>query len=224
MIFRRWRTRPGSRTAQFSGISLCRSRTIPGGGSATYESRGIFPIEPRRAAAESAKRGEENTIIGNWYSVRFRDAWDAAEYVADHLEKLEHKTRLFAASLGRKHSSSGCQGGSIGKFIHPRDDHLLPYGRWRFDGFEGVDHKLGCCFGNCTHVWNYETTTAHLFPVSRARSAKRHSASAWMKRVPCTFVNFYLMVKNEAASLQPDGTGDIVHAYLDWKLSGNRVW
>ena len=41
-----------------------------------------------------------------------------------------------------------------------------------FHGFEGVNDKSGCCFGNCTHVWNYETTTAHLFP-SMARSLRK---------------------------------------------------
>ena len=33
-----------------------------------------------------------------------------------------------------------------------------------FHAFEGSRDQLGCCFGNCTHVWNYEVATPHLFP------------------------------------------------------------
>ena len=43
-----------------------------------------------------------------------------------------------------------------------------------FHGFEGVNDHGGCCFGNCTHVWNYESATPHLFP-SLARSLRAAS-------------------------------------------------
>ena len=41
-----------------------------------------------------------------------------------------------------------------------------------FHGFEGYDDHNGCCFGNCTHVWNYETSTQYLFP-TLARSLRK---------------------------------------------------
>ena len=41
-----------------------------------------------------------------------------------------------------------------------------------FHGFEGCNDHRGCCFGNCTHVWNYETSTQFLFP-SLARSLRK---------------------------------------------------
>ena len=33
----------------------------------------------------------------------------------------------------------------------------------RFFGWEGCCDGDGCCYGSCTHVWNYETATAFLF-------------------------------------------------------------
>ena len=32
-----------------------------------------------------------------------------------------------------------------------------------FHGFEGCNDHSGCCFGNCTHVWNYEHASGFLF-------------------------------------------------------------
>src|SRR5438552_4859825 len=43
-----------------------------------------------------------------------------------------------------------------------------------FHGFEGANDHAGCCHGSCTHVWNYETATAHLFPTF-ARSLREES-------------------------------------------------
>ena len=33
----------------------------------------------------------------------------------------------------------------------------------RFFGWEGYLDNSGCCFGSCTHVWNYEQAMAFLF-------------------------------------------------------------
>ena len=55
-----------------------------------------------------------------------------------------------------------------------------------FHGFEGSNDKRGCCHGNCTHVWNYETSTALLFPRSRIPCAKRRSAIPWTMPAQCT--------------------------------------
>lgn len=92
----------GPEAEPFNSVgALCLSRTIPAGVSANYEFllAWHFPNRTPARCGWKAPKGEENTVIGNWYSARFRDAWDAAEYAAFHLQKLERKTRLFAVSL-----------------------------------------------------------------------------------------------------------------------------
>ena len=55
----------------------------------------------------------------------------------------------------------------------------------RFFAWEGCGDNAGCCWGSCTHVWNYEQATAFLFG-SLARSmretefASRPTASGLM--------------------------------------------
>ena len=91
--------------------------------------------------------------------------------------------------------------------------------------FEGVDDHIGCCFGNCTHVWNYETATAHLFP-SLARSLRKAAFGYSMDEAGAMHFR-QLLPDGKARSgfAAADGQmGQIIHAYMDWKLSGDNQW
>ena len=94
-----------------------------------------------------------------------------------------------------------------------------------FHGFEGSGDRSGCCFGNCTHVWNYETATTFLFP-SFARSLRRSAFGYSMDESGA--MHFRQMLpdgKARSYTAAADGQmGQIVHAWLDWKLSGDTEW
>lgn len=94
-----------------------------------------------------------------------------------------------------------------------------------FHGFEGVNDSSGCCFGNCTHVWNYETATAWLFP-SLSRSL-RESAFGFSTDER-GFQGFRKLLpdgKERYNTAAADGQmGQIIHLYLDWRLSGDTAW
>jgi non-lysosomal glucosylceramidase len=94
-----------------------------------------------------------------------------------------------------------------------------------FHGFEGSDDQRGCCFGNCTHVWNYETATAFLFP-SYARSLRQASFGYSMDdQGGMRFRQLLPDGKERFHIAAADGQmGQIIHAYLDWKLSGDEAW
>jgi non-lysosomal glucosylceramidase len=207
--------------------SLCLSHTIPAGASATYKFllAWHFPNRTPARCGWKAPKGEENTVIGNWYSVRFRDAWDAAEYAAARLESLERKTRLFAASLRESTLPAAVREAASANLSTLATTTCFRTADGEFHGFEGVDDKLGCCFGNCTHVWNYETTTAHLFP-SFARSLRKAAFGFCLDEAGAMHFRQLLPDGKERSGFAAaDGQmGQIVHAYLDWKLSGDRVW
>jgi non-lysosomal glucosylceramidase len=94
-----------------------------------------------------------------------------------------------------------------------------------FHGFEGVNDQAGCCFGNCTHVWNYETATAHLFPTF-ARSLRKAAFGYCVDEAGA--MHFRQMLPDGYERLgfaATDGQmGQIAHAYLDWRLSGDTEW
>jgi uncharacterized protein (DUF608 family) len=91
-----------------------------------------------------------------------------------------------------------------------------------FHAWEGSDDQGGCCFGNCTHVWNYETATAFLFP-SFARSLRRSAFGYSMDDAGA--IHFRQLLpegKGRSGYAAADGQmGQIIHAWLDWKISGD---
>jgi uncharacterized protein (DUF608 family) len=207
--------------------ALCLQRTIPAGQSAAYEFllAWHFPNRTPARCGWRAPKGQENTIIGNWYATKFPDAWSAAEYTAQNLPKLEAQTKLFVKAMRESTLPSAVVEAAMANLSTMRSTTSFRTADGEFHGFEGVDDHSGCCFGNCTHVWNYETSTAHLFPTF-ARSLRR--ASFGFSQDEQGAMHFRQLLpdgveRSEFAAA--DGQmGQIVHAYLDWSLSGDRAW
>ncbi len=218
----------GPQTARTNAVgALCLKRTIPAGKSAIYEFllAWHFPNRTPARCGWKAPKGEENTVIGNWYATRFREAWEGAEYAAAHWEALERKTRLFADSLRESTIPAAIKEAASANLSTLATTTCFRTADGEFHGFEGVDDKLGCCFGNCTHVWNYETATAHLFP-SFARSLRKSAFGFSMDDAGAMHFRQLLPDGKERSGFAAaDGQmGQIVHAYLDWILSGDRRW
>ncbi len=207
--------------------SLCLSREIPAGNKETFEFilAWHFPNRTPARCGWSSPKGEGDTVIGNWYCTKFSDAWKAAEYASTHLPELESKTSLFAAALRDSTIPAPILEAASANLSTLATTTCFRTADGEFHGFEGVDDKLGCCFGNCTHVWNYETATPHLFP-SLARSLRKSSFGFSMDDAGAMHFRQLLPDGKERSGFAAaDGQmGQIVHAYLDFTLSGDRQW
>jgi uncharacterized protein (DUF608 family) len=207
--------------------ALCQQRSIAAGGSAdfTFLLAWHFPNRTPEWCGWDFPPGEGNTIIGNYYATRFKDAWEAAAYTATHLESLEKRTRTFADALAASTIPSAVKEAASANLSTLATTTCFRTADGEFHGFEGSDDQRGCCFGNCTHVWNYETATAFLFP-SYARSLRQaafgystddQGGMRFRQQLPDGKGRFRI-----AAA---DGQmGQIMHAYLDWKLCGDEAW
>jgi len=207
--------------------SLCQSRSIAAGqsGTFTFVLAWHFPNRTPEWCGWSSPPGKEKTKIGNFYSTRFRDAWDAALYAANHLEDLERKTRQFAGAFRESSLPAAVKEAASANLSTLASTTCFRTADGEFHGFEGSDDERGCCYGNCTHVWNYETATAFLFP-SFARSLRK--AAFGFSEDDAGGIH--------ARQVLPDGEkrdeiiaadghmGQIMHAWLDWKLSGDKEW
>jgi non-lysosomal glucosylceramidase len=182
-----------------------------------------FPNRTPDWCGWDAPPGEGNSIIGNFYSARFKSAWDAVLYTVGHLEDLEARTRMFAQTLRESTLPAEVKEAASANLSTLATTTCFRTADGEFHGFEGSDDTRGCCFGNCTHVWNYETTTAFLFP-SFARSLRRNAFGYSMDDAGA--IHFRQTLPDGKARwgfAAADGQmGQILHAWLDWKISGDQ--
>jgi uncharacterized protein (DUF608 family) len=207
--------------------ALSVQRTIAPGASRTYTFllAWHYPNRTPRRCGWTAPKGDEDTVIGNYYTTRFADAWAAAEYASQNLDRLEKGTRRFAAAIRESTLPAAVKDAATANLSTLATTTCFRTADGEFHGFEGVNDKSGCCFGNCTHVRNYETATPFLFPTF-ARSLRGASFGDDMDDAGAMhFRQLLPRGKGRSGFAAADGQmGQIMHAYIDWASSGDTGW
>ncbi len=205
---------------------LCVQKTIQPGHSEDFEFvlGWRFPHRTPEWCGWSAPPGDERTIIGNYYAERFKSGWDAVRYAAEHLKDLEARMHGLVDTMRASTIPAAVKEAASANLSTLATTTCFRTADGEFHGFEGSDDTRGCCHGNCTHVWNYETATAFLFP-SFARSLRRSSFGFSMDDAGA--MHFRQMLpdgKTRSGFAAADGQmGQIIHAWIDWKISGDDV-
>ncbi len=207
--------------------ALCLRETIDPGQSATFQflMGWHFPNRTPDWCGWEAPPGEGKTIIGNYYATRFGDAWEATSYAAENLDELEERTRMFATAFSSSTLPDAVKEAASANLSTLATTTCFRTADGEFHAFEGSDDSRGCCFGNCTHVWNYETVTPFLFPTF-ARSLRQSAFGYSMDNSGAMHFR-QLLPDGKARSgfAAADGQmGQIIHAWLDWKSSGDDEW
>ncbi|HEV8040853.1 MAG TPA: GH116 family glycosyl-hydrolase [Bryobacteraceae bacterium] len=212
---------------QTSTGALCLEREIAGGAEASYTFllAWHFPNRTPAWSGWTAPKGHEHDIIGNYYCTRFDDAWGAAQYAARELPETERRTRQFVDAMRRSTLPAALRDAAMSNLSTLVTQTCFRTADGEFHGFEGCDDQRGCCFGNCTHVWNYETSTQFVFP-SLARSLRK--AAFGFSQDDQGGMRFRQMLPDgldRFGYAAADGQmGQIIKAYLDWKLCGDTEW
>ncbi len=207
--------------------SLCLQQEVAPGAEAAYTFllAWHFPNRTPAWSGWSAPKGQENTIIGNHYCTRFAGAWEAAQYAAANLPDLEARTRRFVAAMRESTLPPAVRDAAMSTLSTLVTQTCFRTADGEFHGFEGSSDHSGCCFGNCTHVWNYETATQHLFP-TLARSLRKAAFGFSEDEKGGMHVRQLLPDGQQRFGYAAaDGQmGQIIKAYLDWRLSGDIAW
>ena len=166
---------------------------------------------------------QAGTRIGNYYTTQFDDAWDAARYAAAHLDSLESKTIAFVSAVCDSDLPDAVKEAALYNLSTLRSQTVFRTPDGFMFGWEGCDDTAGCCFGSCTHVWNYEQATAFLF-----------GELAWgMREVEFNYatradggMSFRVDLPLEHAAswslAAADGQmGCLMKLYREWQLSGD---
>lgn len=166
------------------------------------------------------------TVVGNYYSQRYADAWDVARKVVPCMDTLERKTLLFVnALLGSSYPDVVKEAALFNlSVLRSQTVFRLPSGHLM--GWEGVMDRHGSCMGSCTHVWNYEVATPFLFgDLARTMRDVEFNYATREDGLMNFRAALPLAEAAKGGSAAADGQmGCVMKFYRDWQLSGDRAF
>lgn len=167
----------------------------------------------------------KNTV-GNYYATKFEDSWDVIAKTKPRLDDLESNTKTFVNALVISDIAEEIKEAALFNLAHLRTQLAFRIKSGQLLGWEGLFDDRGSCFGSCTHVWNYEQTTAFLFgelsktmrDVEYGYATDDNGLMSFRVYLPLEKAQLY----GKAAA---DGQmGSIMQFYRDWQLSGDDAF
>ena len=171
-------------------------------------------------------KGTPDDVIGNYYTTKWPSAWAAAEDFVSRAGGLESRTVEFVRAFASSTLPAEVKEAALFNLSTLRTQTCFRTPDGRFFGFEGSSNNSGCCFGSCTHVWNYEQATAFLFgALARSMRETEFLAATDDQGLMSFRVRLPLDRAREYGKAAADGQmGTIMRAFRDWKMSGDNAW
>ncbi|MCK4745743.1 MAG: hypothetical protein KAT15_01850, partial [Bacteroidales bacterium] len=159
----------------------------------------------------------------NHYCTKYEDAWDVAAKTVPELAYLEDKTIEFIEAFCGSDLPEVVKEAALFNISTLRTQTCFRLADGNLYAWEGCHDNAGCCFGSCTHVWNYETATGFLFGdlaktrrnVEFGHATRKDGLMSFRVKLPLEDIPGF----SKAAA---DGQmGTIMKFYRDWQLSGD---
>ena len=161
--------------------------------------------------------------VGNYYSTKYSDGWDAAQKIIPQIPALESKTKQFVNTFISSDLPVVVKEAALFNLSTLRSQTVFRLPSGHMMGWEGVMDQFGSCQGTCTHVWNYEQATPFLFGelAQTMRDVEFNYASD-----TTGFMSFRAGLPLSKACTRgmpaADGQmGTIMKFYREWQLSGD---
>lgn len=135
-----------------------------------------FPFRNVRTSGWLWSGGDSSPIRENFYATKFKDSRDVAAQVIQRLPTLRDQTVKFVESVANRKAPPAMKEAALFNLTSLRGHTCFRLETGDFFGFEGCSGQSGCCAGSCTHVWNYEEATVHLFPDLHRSMLETHVA------------------------------------------------
>ena len=170
------------------------------------------------------RKAWSQTVVGNYYSTLYEDAWDAARKIVPQIPRLEDETLLFVnAFLGSSYPEEVKEAALFNlSALRSQTTFRIPSGHLM--GWEGVWNRSGSCKGSCTHVWNYEVATPFLFG-ELAKTMRDVEFNYATKDNGLMNFRADLPLSEAAKRSAPAADGQmgcVMKMYREWQLSGDN--
>ena len=206
-----------------AGANLCAGVVVPAGETRAVNFYLTWHFPNRRTWTP---HDDPSDVIGNYYCTHYTDAVDAAKTIVPRLPELEQKTVRFVDAFCSSDLPAVVKEAALFNISTLRSETCFRTADGHFYAWEGCSNCEGCCYGSCTHVWNYEHAIAFLFgDLARdMRESEFLHATTDVGRMSFR-VNLPLAHARDYAVAAADGQmGCIMKLYRDWQLSGDDAW
>ena len=215
---------PEKRKHRWEAAALCLRAELEPGESV------VLPVFVHWHFANARLWGGPNAVpVRTYVANQFRDAWDAAEYTARNLERLEADTRAWRDAFYSSTLPPEVIDAASANISTIRSQTVLRASDGNIYAWEGCGDQQGSCSGNCTHVWNYEQTLAHLFPalertmrrIEFGPNMQSNGAMVFRCEAPVGAINTTSFGFFACADGQ---LGAVMQAYRDWRICGDDAF
>lgn len=161
--------------------------------------------------------------VGNYYATQYADSWEVITNTLPRLDELENQTKSFVNTLINSDFPAEIKEAALFNLAHLRTQLAFRIKSGELLGWEGIFDNSGCCFGSCTHVWNYEQTVAFLFG-DLAKTMRQVEYGYATDQTGLMSFRAYLPLDSAQlwGKAAADGQmGCILKFYRDWQLSGD---
>jgi non-lysosomal glucosylceramidase len=173
------------------------------------------------------KDWDDKQTVGNYYTTRYADAWDVAEKTLIALPDLERKTLEFVTLFLQSDYPDVVKEAALFNTSTLRSQTAFRTRDGNFFGWEGVFASTGSCYGNCTHVWNYEHATPFLFgALAKKMREVEYTYGLWEDTGLMSFRVSLPLEKNKSwkAAAADGQMGTVMKVYREWQLSGDDAF
>ncbi|WP_346318369.1 GH116 family glycosyl hydrolase [Chitinophaga sp. YIM B06452] len=161
-----------------------------------------------------------------WYSSRFKNINEVADYWKTNYDTLRKKTSLFTTAFYKSTLPPEVTEAVAANLTILKSATVMRQYDGRFWCWEGSGDNWGSCHGSCTHVWNYAQAVPHLFPALE-RSLRNtefkenqnpEGHQGFRANIPISPLvhNFHAAADGQL--------GGIMKVYREWRISGDNDW
>ena len=161
-----------------------------------------------------------------WYDSKFSDINEVTNYWLTNYNDLKAKSELFTSTFYGSDIPDEVKEAVAANLTILKSPTVLRQKDGKLWAWEGCHDLGGCCYGSCTHVWNYAQAISHLFP-SLERSLRETEFHEDQSTAGHQTFRANLPIRETGHSFYAasDGQlGGIMKVYREWQISGNTEW